>query len=151
MNKQTKIYAYKPQINVYVNNIPDFKALIEEKFMKSQMNKNYVFPRIKDDLSEYRCEVIKTLPIRRRTNTEPNQDELKKTSQPKSAEKVETKQLILKGSLTERKSVKRTIPQAQLLADQIIKQFELYKRNKRLQSAGKSLSRIRNLLQKQYM
>lgn len=35
-----------------------------------------------------------------------------------------------------------------MLADQIIKQFELYKRNKRLLSVGKSLNRIRSLLQK---
>ncbi|CAD8198544.1 unnamed protein product [Paramecium pentaurelia] len=119
--------------------------------MRSQMNKNYVFPRTKEDLSESRCEVKKTLPIRRRTNTEPNQIELNKQSQPKSAEKKETKQLLIKGSLTDRKSIRQTIPQSQMLADQIIKQFELYKRNKRLLSVGKSLSRIRNLLQKQQM
>ena len=55
-----------------MNGYSDFKATIEEKFMRSQMNKNYVFPRTKEDLSESRCEVKKTLPIRRRTNTEPN-------------------------------------------------------------------------------
>ncbi|CAK61416.1 unnamed protein product (macronuclear) [Paramecium tetraurelia] len=119
--------------------------------MRSQINKNYVFPRTKQDLSESRCEVKKTLPIRRRTNTEPNQVELKQQFQPKSAEKKETKQLLIKGSMTERKSVRQTIPQTQILADQILKQFELYKRNKRLMSVGQSLSRIRNLLQKQQM
>lgn len=55
-----------------MNSYSDFKAAIEEKFMRSQMNKNYVFPRTIEDLSESPCDIKKPNPIRRRTNTEPN-------------------------------------------------------------------------------